>query len=188
VLRLSPAFAEGYYRLGKIYSELERHDEAASPFQSAIRLDPENVTSYCALAELFLEQNNPADAVAPAKEAVRLNPDLADADLLLGCALHYAPGKFAEAAAAYEKSLQLQGDQFVALGNLGDLYLEMGKLEQAQDALIRARNINPNDPKLHALLGEAYRRANKREDALVELEILKRLDPSRAEQLPKSVK
>jgi tetratricopeptide (TPR) repeat protein len=83
-LRLNPAFAEGYYRLGTIYSELEQHDEAAIAYQSAIRLDPDNVTCHCALAELFLEQNKPADAIVPAKEAVRLNPDLADAYLLLG--------------------------------------------------------------------------------------------------------
>jgi protein O-GlcNAc transferase len=186
-LRLNPTFAEVYYRLGTIYGELEQHDEAASAYQSAIRLDPDNVTCHCALAELFLEQNKPADAVVPAKEAVRLNPDLADAYLLLGCALHSDSATFAEAAAAYAKSLQLKPDQFVALANLGDIYLGMGKLEEAQEVLVKARLINPNDPKLRALLGETYRRANKREDALVELEILKRLDSSRAEQLSKSL-
>jgi Flp pilus assembly protein TadD len=49
----------------------------------------------------------------------------------------------------------------------------MGGLEEAEAALVRAENINPNDSKLHALLGQVYRKLNKRENALSELEILK---------------
>lgn len=59
------------------------------------------------------------------------------------------------------------------LGDLRDANLQMGRLEEAEAALVRAENINPNDSKLHALLGQVYRKLNKRENALSELEILK---------------
>jgi Flp pilus assembly protein TadD len=63
----------------------------------------------------------------------------------------------------------------------------MGRLEEAEEAFIRAGNINPNDPKLHALLGQVYLRLKKRDKVLSELEILKRLDPSKAQELSKSL-
>jgi tetratricopeptide (TPR) repeat protein len=186
-LRIGPEFADVYHTLGTVYSELQQHDNAASAFQNAIRLKPDNMDSHCGLATSFLALHKPADAMKSAREALSLNPDSAEAYLLLGCALHFDSETFAEAAAAYQKTLELQPDQFIALGNLGDVNLQMGKLEEAQDALIRAGNINPNDAKLHALLGQVYLRLNKRDDALSELEILKRLDPSKARELSHSL-
>jgi tetratricopeptide (TPR) repeat protein len=186
-LRLGTEFAEVYHTLGTVYSELEQHDNAANAFQNAVRLEPDNADNHCSLATSYLMLNKPTEAMHSAKEALRLNPNSADAYLHLGCALHYDSGTFAEAAAAYQKALQLQADQFIALGNLGAVSLQMGRLEEAQDALIRAVNINPNDSKLHALLGQVYLRLNKQDKALSELEILKRLDPSKARELSKSL-
>ena len=182
-LRLGPEFPDVYHTLGTVYSELEQHDHAASAFQNAVRLEPGNAVNHCSLAASFLTLNKPADAMRSAREALRLNPDSPGAYLLLGCALHCDSATFAEAAAAYQKSLQLQPGQFIALGNLGDVNLQMGRLGEAEDALVRAGNINPNDSKLHVLLGPVYLKLNKRENALSELEILKRLDPSKAREL-----
>jgi len=50
--------------------------------------------------------------------------------------------------AAYEKSLELGPPQFEALANLGDAYHELGRLDDAKNALVRARNMNPTDAKL----------------------------------------
>lgn len=186
-LRLGPEFADVYHTLGAVYSELEQHDNAASAFQNAVRLEPDNADNHCSLAIAYLKLNKPAEAMNSAKEALRLKPDSAEAYLHLGCALHCDSATFAEAAAAYQKVLQLEPDQFIALGNLGDVNLHMGRLEEAQDALIRAGNINPNDSKLHALLGQVYLRLNKRDEALRELEILKRLDPVKAEEVSRSL-
>jgi tetratricopeptide (TPR) repeat protein len=182
-LRLGPEFAEVHHTLGTVYSELEQHDNAAGAFQTAVRLEPDNAANHCSLATSYLNLNKPAEAMHSAREALRLNPDSAEAYLLLGCALHYDSETFAEAAAAYQKALQLQPDQFMALGNLGDVSLQMGRLEEAHDALIRAGKINPNDSKLHALLCQVYLRLNKRDEALSEMEILNRLDPARAKEL-----
>ena len=82
----------------------------------------------------YLRLNKPAEVVLSAKEGLRLNPNSADAYLHLGCALHCESDTFAEAAAAYQNALQLQPDLFVALGNLGNVNLQMGRLdEQARE-------------------------------------------------------
>jgi protein O-GlcNAc transferase len=158
-----------------------------SAFQNAARLEPDNGDNHCSLATSFLKLNKPAEAISSAEEALRLKPNSAEAYLLLGCALHCDPKTFTQAAAAYQRALQLQPDKFIALGNLGDVSLQMGRFEEARDALIKAGEINPTDSKLHALLCQVCLRLNRQDEALSELEILKRLDPAKAEELSTSL-
>jgi len=187
-LRLGPEFAEVYHSLGLVYSELHQHENAVRAFQNAIRLEPGSADNHCSLATSYLQLHRPAEAIQSAKEALRLNPDSADAYLQLGCALHFDPETFVEAIAAYQKSLELEPGQFMALANLGDVNLQMGRIEEARDCLIRAGDITPNDPKLHNLLGQVYLRLGRRDEALREHEILKSLDPMLADALAKSLK
>jgi Flp pilus assembly protein TadD len=156
-------------------------------FQNAVRLKPDNADNHCGLATSYLQLHRPAEAIQSAKEALRLKPDSADGYLQLGCALHFDPETFAEATAAYQKSLELEPGQFVALANLGDVNLQMGRIEEARVSLIQAGNINSNDPKLHHLLGQVYLRLGRRDEALREHEILKSLDPALADALAKSL-
>src|SRR6266853_2065513 len=186
-LRLGPEFAEVYHSLGLVYSKLEQHEKAVRAFQDAIRLEPDSADNHCRLATSYLQLQRPAEAIQSAKEALRLKPDSADGYLQLGCALQCDSETFVEATAAYRKSLELEPDQFVALANLGDLNLQIGRIEEARDFLVRAGNINPNDPKLHHLLGQVYLRLGRRDEALREREILKSLDPALSDALAKSL-
>jgi tetratricopeptide (TPR) repeat protein len=182
-LRLGPESAEDYYVLGLAYSELQQHENAARAFSSAIRFEPDNAANHCGLATSYLQLHRPAEAMQHAKEALRLKPDSADAYLQLACALHFDQKTFVEAAAAYQKSLELEPGQFVALANLGDVNLRLGRIEEARDSLMQARKINPSDPKLHHLLGRIYLRLGRRDEALREHEILKSLDSNLADAL-----
>jgi tetratricopeptide (TPR) repeat protein len=186
-LRLGPEFAEVYRTLGEVYSELKQHDDAVDAFQNAVRLEPDNAENYCGLATSYLQLHRPAEAMHSARKALRLKPDSADAYLQLGCALHFDPKTFPEAAAAYRESLKLQPNQFLALANLGDVNLQIGRIEEAKDCFLQAANINPNDPKLHHLLGRAYLQLGMRDDALRECEILKHLDAALASALANSL-
>ena len=126
------------------------------------------------------------EAVTAAKEGVRLAPLSADAYLCLGLALH-SPENFSDAAPAYQKSLELDPDQFESRANLGDVCLQLDRTEEAIDALRQAAKIKPNDVKVHFLLAQCYLKAGNRDDALREYGIVKRLDSSVAEDLAKSM-
>jgi len=118
-----------------------------------------------------------------AREALRLKPDFADAYLQLGCALHFDQNTFPEAAAAYQESLRLRPNQFLALANLGDVNLQIGRFAEAKDCFVKAASINPNDPKLHHLLGKTYLKLGMRDEAFRECEVLKDLDATLASEL-----
>jgi tetratricopeptide (TPR) repeat protein len=78
---------------------------------------------------------------------------------------------------------QVQNSQ--ALANLGDAYLQLGRLEEAREILTHARAVSSNDPKLHHSLAELYLKLGMREEAYREQEILRELDPSLADALAK---
>jgi len=64
----------------------------------------------------------------------------------------YAQGKFAEAAAAYEKILQTAGQSPSLLFNDGNAEFKAGHLGRAISAYRRAELLAPRDPELHANL------------------------------------
>jgi tetratricopeptide (TPR) repeat protein len=101
--------------------------------------------------------------------------------------LLHEPGKFDKAAEALEKSLELDSNQYETLANLGDTYLELGRIEDAKNVLTKAEKIKSNDPRLHFLLGAVYLRLGDRTSALRESEILKKQDRSFAEDLEKLI-
>jgi tetratricopeptide (TPR) repeat protein len=97
----------------------------------------------------------------------------------------HQPDTLAEAAAAYQKSLELNPEQFEALLNLGDAYLQLGRVEEARDILTRAGTVNSEDSNLHHSFGELYLKLGMRDEAYRELEVLRRLDRSLADALAK---
>jgi tetratricopeptide (TPR) repeat protein len=67
----------------------------------------------------------------------------------------YAKGKFAEAAAAYEKILQVDGQSAALLSNCGNAEFKAGHLGRAIAAYRRAELLTPGDAELRANLAFA---------------------------------
>src|ERR1700689_2177322 len=68
-VRLGGENIEVYHRLGFVYGELERHEDAARAFQNAIRLDPGSADSYCGLALSFMRLEKRVESMQAANEA-----------------------------------------------------------------------------------------------------------------------
>src|SRR5262249_17472839 len=73
----------------------------------------------------------------------------------LGGALQ-ALGRYDEAAAAYERSIAL-GPSGSAYSNLGSVRYDSGRYAEACAALEKASKLTPNDYRVWANLGDAYR-------------------------------
>jgi tetratricopeptide (TPR) repeat protein len=100
----------------------------------------------------------------------------------------HLPGSFEQAAEAYEKSLAVNPNQFAALNNVGEAYLQLGRAEDAKNILLQAKNVNPAEPDVHRLLGETYLRLGMKNEAMAEYEILKKIAPPVAETFAKTLK
>jgi tetratricopeptide (TPR) repeat protein len=105
----------------------------------------------------------------------------------LGYALQ-EQGNIDEAVPALEKSLGLNSNQYQSNVNLGAIYLAQRRFEEALGLFRRAEEIDPNDATLHYNLGELYVRSGKRGEALIQLQILRALNPQFAAELEELIK
>src|ERR1700727_2786173 len=79
---------------------------------------------------------------------------------------HHQAGRLAEAEAIYRQVLARFPDYADALHLLGTLACQTGALEVAIDLIGRAIAVCPGEAAYHLNLGESYRRAGRRDDAI----------------------
>jgi tetratricopeptide (TPR) repeat protein len=98
-------------------------------------------------------------------ELTRMQPDSPQACGLAGMAYNLA-GRDDEAVAAFERALELNGEEFVFADGLGVVLSRLGRHEEAADAFARATAIAPDEPTLHDHLGTALSRLERNDEAL----------------------
>ncbi len=130
--------------LGRALLEQGRMAEATSALSDAASAYPEDVFIQYWLGRALLQSNRPGEAVGALRRAADLQPAFAEAHLKLAEAL-YAAARFAEAEAAWLAGLAEDPVHHPASWNdLGFLYLEMGRLEEAGLLFDRALSLDPD--------------------------------------------
>jgi TolB-like protein/Tfp pilus assembly protein PilF len=164
-LELDNTLAEAHASSGRILSGYDyAFERAIAEFERAIQLNPNYATAYhwisngplCALAEFDR-------AITEGKRAVELDPlsmiDNAD----LGNIYFYAH-RYDEAISAVRKSLEIDPHSYVAHYYLAQILQAKGQLTEAITEYKRSVELD-DDPGALALLGQAYARSGKRDEA-----------------------
>jgi Flp pilus assembly protein TadD len=115
-------------------------------------------------ARLLLKGHDASGAAMAAREAMGRDEGLVEAPHVLGLAL-LRVSELAGAAAAFERSLQLDNTQGWALNNLGYTYLLSNQPEKAVDALEEAAERLPTVAMVHNNLGLALERVGRTDEA-----------------------
>jgi superkiller protein 3 len=173
------ALAEELLARGCLFIKKQVWDEAASEFRKALQMEanyPEALNNL-GLCLLYLKKND--ESIEALKQAVRLFPGwhIAEANLALSLA---ASGRHGEAAEHYEKSLTIKEQPAVWL-SLGDVYVALGKLDQAKEAYEKALAGNPRSSIACQRLGALHARRGKFEECEAELRKAVELDPQNVE-------
>lgn len=120
---------------------------------------------------------DPASAAAPplvevAAAAESLNTEISSELMAIvdEARGQFVKGKFAEAEALYQKFLESQPDNIIALANLGVAQFRQGKLTAAQLALEKAVKVDPQDAFSLTTLGAVMIEQSRIEDAIAYLE------------------
>ena len=98
----------------------------------------------------------------------------------LGFALRRS-GRYDEAAAHFEKLLQIEPDDYYGLLNMGDVRSYQGRLPEAIEYYQAAIRSDPNGPNAHARLGQVFWQQNRIEAACDEMQRAAQLAPEDAE-------
>jgi serine/threonine-protein kinase len=157
-ISLRPDYWENHNALGHFLAGQGRYQEAKGPFREVVRLRPGSDIGYTNLAGMHIYRGEWDEAV-PFLETAIVKHATAQAHNFLGM-VHYARGRFAEAAAQFELASRAGSEHLAYRGNLGDAYRQLGKRKEAEAAYAEAirmgrrqLDVNPSDGETRAGLG-----------------------------------
>ncbi|MEW6324985.1 MAG: tetratricopeptide repeat protein [Nitrospirota bacterium] len=146
----------GHWKIAREITELERD----------VALNPHNVSALNDLGRLRVLRGAPERAVEPLERAIERMHDSDEANFYLGLA-YLRTGKEREGEERIKQAIELNpnfryGEPFLRLGTH---YLERGRLEEALSMLSKFEAIHTSSTEGLYLLGEAYRRLGRPEQA-----------------------
>lgn len=129
----------------------ELYDDAERKYIAAIALDPKSVVAYEGLGELYFTKKDYDAARATYAHIVKLNERSAAAHARLG-AIASASGNLQEAEQDYAKAAELGSDLVSSHIDLGVVHQTMEKHEAALENFLKARGLEPKNPRVLDLL------------------------------------
>jgi tetratricopeptide (TPR) repeat protein len=127
-IKFDPDLAEAHFRLGLTYDGMGREQESDESYKKAVESykkyfeneeNTKNAEAHYNLAQSYYGLNLYSEAVREYRQAVRLKEDDADIYYDLGLALSRL-AQYDEAAAAFEKSLELDPENYRAEDELAE--------------------------------------------------------------------
>ena len=157
--------------------EKDQPAEAESEYKQTLAIVPGNSDALTALTNLYMRQKRFPDAELLLRKLAVVNPNDAGVHLQLGRMLIIADKK-EEAATQLEAGLKLDPRDEKAQRDLANLYSEMGKPAEAQQAYTTLLSSHPDDAGLHHGLGRVLLKQKKYVDAEQELVKAVQLQPN----------
>ena len=160
------SFEQGYY------------EKAEADFNEVLTLVPDDPFAHINLAWSLVRQGTDTDlddATKHCRKALNLDPNLAEAFGCLGN-IAFKRGHIREAEAYFLQSIKVNA-QKGHYADLGALYIQMGRYEEAKDKLNEALKNNPEDAYAHIEMGNLYLQTEIVKEAIRELRFAVVIDP-----------
>ncbi len=142
---IEPTHAAAYLTIGDARYDLKYLTSAAAAYGEAIQHDPQDPDSFYYRARAYWQaKNNDAAGLADCAKALEVEPRHLRAWNMRGVILQDNQLKFAEAAEAFAKALEINPADSVVQYNLGYAYNEIAEYALALPALNKSLEINAN--------------------------------------------
>lgn len=175
-------YLQGRYYWNKRNSQ--EHVKAIGLFQQAIDLDPNYAKAYSGLADVLVQSNvyppleRKEKARAAAEKALSLDNNLAEAHTALAHILLWLERNFASAERELDISIKLDPKWADTYQRYGQLYMALGKFDQAIARLREGLEIEPFNVPLNTTYGLALMYARRYDEAVIQLNKTIDLDTS----------
>ncbi|MGL4368716.1 MAG: tetratricopeptide repeat protein, partial [Spirochaetota bacterium] len=160
---LDPKAANNHIMEGNIYFQLRRFSEAVESYQKAVELEPSNAAALYNTAQAYSKMGKDVQAIQYLHDAAAADKTGKIAYMAYGKLGLIALGNkdYAAAELNLSKAVALNGSDPVDHYNLGIVYLEQGKKDEALREFTKAESLSSEDAQMLENLGEAYTSLNE---------------------------
>jgi tetratricopeptide (TPR) repeat protein len=174
ILTLNAESAEADMLAGEALDEMRNHAAAIEQFRAAVKADPNEPNVHFGLGYLLWSQNQFEEAAREFQAELLNVPDNAQALAFLADA-DMQTNHSSDALPLIQKALQIDPNIGRAHIDLGALYADGGRNEDAIREFKIASRLSPDDPNPHWRLARLYQSLGKKQEANVEFQKTKTL-------------
>jgi tetratricopeptide (TPR) repeat protein len=180
-----PGLGLDYWSDGDLAPRLALHEALLADLPDHWLTRPARARLFAGLISLYARQGDQARALAATQQALALAEKMhnrgriADGNVWLG-RLNYALGHYPEAAAAFQRAVELSPRARGVHTWLGHTYNALHRTEAALAAYQQAIELFPQDAEPHLGVGHAYRYLERYADAAVAYQWAVELEPDSA--------
>lgn len=169
LLNLNAESAAADMLAGQAYDEMKNTNGAIEQFRAAVKADPKWPEAHFGLGYLLWTQNQCEEASKEFEAELVNVPDHARAmTFLADCKIQL--GHSADAQPLIEKALKIDPSIAKAHADLGVIYQEQGKQQEALRELTTAVKMTPQDANIHWRLARLYQSMGRKEEAKAEFD------------------
>jgi tetratricopeptide (TPR) repeat protein len=173
-IQCDPRFTPARIALAEGYAQKQNFDEALTAYQQALDVEPANVAALQGAASILLNQEKNDSAIPLLEKLVQLNDIDVQAHTDLGAA-YAATGSRDKAKEQFKVALKQDSRSASALTGLANLAIKDGDDAQAITLLGQVVSLAPTAFEPHYLLGSAYSRLARYDQAVSEFQAALRL-------------
>jgi len=169
ILTLNAESAEADMLAGEALDELKDKIGATQQFRNAVKANPKEPNVHFGLGYLLWTQRQYEEAVSEFEAEIANDPMNVEA-MLYQADAEMQMGQPEAARPLLEKVAKMNAGLSLAHMDLGIVYSDTGRKEDALRELILAAKIAPDDTNVHWRLGRLYREMGKKEEAKAEFD------------------
>ena len=159
--------AEGYAKLGKVYSAQKEYKSAITALEAAAAYDPYAEDVLIDLAIAYFNSEQFEKALVPLSKARTRNPQSAGAHHMTGKS-YFMLGELRKSAEELQAALKLTPDDYDVSYTLGLVYLKQRQFAPAKQIYDRMLAQLGDRPELRIVFGRAYRETGFLAEAILE--------------------
>ena len=179
--KLRPEWSATWVNIGASSYALGQYKDAVDAYKQALRLDENNAETQYSLGLTLGKMNRTDEEILAYRRAIGIKPDHTNSLEKLGLAL-IKQRRYGEAAGIFDQ-LKIYKPDAKTYNYLAESFIEVGKNDDAIEALNNALAYNPDFEKARYNLGRAYVKAGNRDMAQVQYEILRNTRSEWADRL-----
>jgi len=180
LIYLEPENPRVYCSLGECYEKIEKYEQALEMYNKTISIDPAFAEAYYGIGIIMNERKQPNLALDFIKKAIALESEMYDFWLGLG-KVYYELNNIEEALKAYREATTLNPDEPDAYLALAEIYLYQEKFRDVESMFDELGPKFEGNASMKVLNAAALYLSHRRKEALDELKVAKRIDPSSIE-------